>query len=226
VTDTDLTNLTVVLAAAASISGSVSFQTSQGQQAPDPGSVRVAAPLVDQVDLGPNPTARVDRTGSFKLSGVQAGSHLFRAQGSPRGWMLKSALVNGRDVIDTPFELRSGQQLTDVTLVFTDKLTEVNGTIADDRGTPVTEYTLLAFPEDEQLWNPQSRHIMTTRPDQNGRYQLRGLPPGDYYLVAVDPAEQGEWFEPAYLTAHRAAATQVTLTEGDTKTQDFRVRTR
>jgi hypothetical protein len=112
-----------------------------------------------------------------------------------------------------------------VTLVFSDRLTEVNGSITDDRGTPVTDYTMLAFPQDDQFWNPQSRHIMTTRPDQNGKYQLRGLPPGDYFLVAVDPAEQGEWFEPAYLAAHRDAATRFSHGEGDVKTQDFKVKT-
>ena len=137
-----------------------------------------------------------------------------------------SVTINGRETIDTPLELRSGQKLTGVNMVFTDRLTEVNGTITDERGAPITEYTLLAFPLDEQLWRPQSRHIMTARPDQNGKYQLRGLPAGDYYLVAVDPTEQGEWFEPTYLTAHRVGASRFSLTEGDTKSQDFRLQTK
>ena len=224
--DLDQTSLTVILSPAATINGTVTFQNTQGQSTPNPDQVRVAAPLVDTADFGPNPTTRVERSGTFTLSGVQAGMHLFRTQGSPRGWTLKSVMVNGRETIDTPVELRSGQKLTGVSLVFTDRLTEVNGTITDERGQPVTEYTLLAFSTDEQLWRPQSRQIMTARPDQNGKYQIRGLPPGDYYLVAVDPAEQGEWFEASYLGAHRAAATRFSLTEGDVKTQDFRLQTR
>src|SRR4029078_5186507 len=100
----------------------------------------------------------------------------------------------------------SGQALAGVTFTFSDRLTEVNGTITDDRNTPVTDYTVLAFPTDEQFWNAQSRHIMTTRPDQNGKYQLRGLPAGDYYLAAVDPEKQGEWFEPDFLEKLRPGA--------------------
>jgi hypothetical protein len=65
---------------------------------------------------------------------------------------------------------------------------------------------------------------MTTRPDQNGKFQLLGLPPGEYFLAAVDPAEQGEWFEPAFLDEHRSGAARLTLGEGDSKTQDFRIR--
>jgi hypothetical protein len=223
IADMDLTNLTVILSPAASVTGTVTFQSTQGRSGPDPGQVRVAAPLVDTINLGPNPTTRVERTGTFTLPGIQAGSHLFRAQATPRGWMLKSVTVNGRETIDSPIDLRSGQKLAGVNMVFTDRLTEVNGTITDDHGAPITEYTLLAFPTDEQLWRSQSRHIMTTRPDQNGKYQLRALPAGDYYIVAVDPAEQGEWFEPAYLGAHRAGATRVSLNEGDVKTQDFKL---
>jgi hypothetical protein len=104
--------------------------------------------------------------------------------------------LSGRDIIDTPLEVRSGQSLSGVTLVFTDKLSEVSGTITDDRGQPITEFTVLAFPTDNTLWRPQARQIMTARPDQTGQYQMRGLPPGDYYVTAVDPTEQGEWFEP------------------------------
>lgn len=220
----DLANLTVILTPAATITGTVTFLNTGGTQAPDPATVRVAAPLVDAVDIGPNPTARVERTGTFTLFGLQAGSHLFRTQGGPRGWTLKSVTVNGREAIDTPTELRSGQALSGVVFTFTDRLTEVNGTITDDRNTPITDYTVLAFPTDEQFWNAQSRHIMTTRPDQNGKYQLRGLPAGDYYLVAVDPTEQGEWFEAAYLTAHRTGASRVSLADGDVKAQDFKLK--
>jgi hypothetical protein len=225
VADSDLTNLTVILSPGAGVSGSITFQNTQGR-VPDPGQVRIGAPLVDGADMGPNPTARVERDGTFTMSGLQSGLHLFRPQGSPRGWMLKAVTVNGRDVTDTPVELRSGQKLSGVNIVFSDRLTEVNGTLTDDRGAPITEYTLLVFPDDEQLWRPQSRHIMTTRPDQNGKYQLRGLPAGDYSLVAVDPAEQGEWFEPAYLAAHRVGATRFSLAEGDTLTRDFKLSSR
>jgi hypothetical protein len=132
-------------------------------------------------------------------------------------------IVDGREVIDTPLEVRASQRFTGVSLVFTDKLSEVNGTLTDQRGTPMIDYTVLAFPTDAALWRPQARQIMTTRPDQNGRYQLRGLPPGDYFLAAIDPEQQGEWFEPAFLDQQRPGASRFTLGEGDVRTQDVRV---
>ena len=131
--------------------------------------------------------------------------------------------VAGRDITDTPFSIRSGETLANVDVVFTDKVSEVNGTITNDQSAPVPDYTVLAFPTDSSLWRPQSRHIMTARPDQTGKYRIRGLPPGQYYVATVEPAEQGEWFEAAYLEEHRASAARVTLSEGDVKTQNFKV---
>jgi hypothetical protein len=99
----------------------------------------------------------------------------------------------------------------------------VNGTVKDDRGTPFTEYTVLAFPDDPSLWRPQARQIMTARPDQNGRFQIRGLPPGDYLLATIDPTEPGEWFEAEFLQQHRSGAARLSVGEGDVKTHDFTI---
>jgi hypothetical protein len=223
VTDGDLTDVAVVLAPAGSVSGTVTFETARSVQPPDPTGIRIAALPADDSGFGPNPSTRVNEDRQFMLDGLAAGGHLIRAQGSPRGWMLKAVLVDGRDVIDTPLDIRSGQRVSSVTLVFTDNLSEVGGTVTDERGNPMTDYTVLAFPSDPTHWRPMARQIMTARPDQNGRFQIRGLPSGDYFLTPVDPTEPGEWFEPSFLERHSTGAARVRVGEGDVKTQDFTI---
>jgi hypothetical protein len=218
----DIGDVTLVLSAGATITGTVTFQPG-ASQVPDLTSIRISAPSIDQVAFGPQGNARVDADGRFTMTGVSTGQHLIRPGGNMRGWVLRSVTLDGRDITDTPLDVRAGQTLTNVAIVFTDKITEVSGTITTETGTPVPDFTVLAFPTDTSLWRPQARQIMTTRPDQTGKYRLRGLPPSDYYIATVDPAEQGEWFDPAYLDAHRAGAARVTLADGDVKTQDFRV---
>jgi hypothetical protein len=219
----DLDGVTVVLAPGGTITGTVIFQPGQSP-APDLTQVRITAPSTDQTSFGPQPNARVDREGRFSLEGVPAGSHLIRSGGNMRGWTLKSVSIAGREVTDAPLALRSGENVGNVEIVFTDKLTEINGVLTNQQGTAVPDYTVLAFPTDGSLWRPQGRHIMTARPDQTGKYRIRGLPPGEYYLATVDPTEQGEWFEPAYLEEHRTGAARVTLGDGDFKTKDFRIK--
>ena len=218
----DLSGVTVVLSPGATISGTVSFLPG-GSPAPDYTQFRITAPSTDQSDFGPQSNARVDKDGHFTIGGVSAGAHLIRPSNGSRTWLLQAVTIGGRDVTDTPFQVRSGENIANVTLVFTDKQSEINGTLTTDNGTPVPEFTVLAFPADATLWRPQSRHIMTARPDQTGQYRIRGLPPGEYYLATVDPSQQGEWFEPAYLDEHRADAARVVLSEGDVKTKDFKV---
>jgi hypothetical protein len=220
--DGDVDGVFVTLAPGATISGAVTVQATATPVLPDVTQFRVNAPSAALSDFGPNGQARVDRDGTFTLDGIAAGSRWIRAQ-APRGWTLKSVIVDGRDMIDTPLDIRSAQRISGVNLVFTDKLTEIVGTVADQQGTPMTDYTVLAFPTDGALWQPQARQIATARPDQNGRYQFRGLPPGEYFLVAIDPGEQGEWYEPAFLEQQRLGAARFSLVEGETRTQDLRV---
>ena len=219
----DLADLSVILAAPASISGTVTFPAGQSQP-PDLTQMRIAAPSTEQ-QIGNQAQARVEKDGTFTIEGLPAGPHLIRPNGGQRGWTLRSVVVDGRDITDAPVDLRPGQRLSNVTITFSDKVNEITGTITSDRGVPVTEYTALAFSTDQTFWRPQSRHISTARPDQTGKFRIRGLPPGEYYVVTVDPAEQGEWFEPAYLEEHRAGAGRLTLGDGETKTYDFKVRT-
>ena len=223
VNGSDLSDLTVVLTPGATISGTVTFP-SAATAPPDVTQFRITAPSIELGFVGPQPNARLDKDGKFVLVGVPAGFHLIRSAGGGRGWSLKSVTAGGRDITDTPVELRSGESLANLTVVFTDKVNEINGTVADTRGTPIPDYTVLAFSTDASLWRPQSRQIATARPDQTGKYRIRTLPPGEYYVVTVDPAEQGEWFEPAYLEEHRIGAARVTLSEGDIKSQDFTIR--
>jgi hypothetical protein len=218
----DLDGVTVILSPGATLTGTVTFQEGQ-TQTPDVTQVRITAPSTDQGSFGPQPNARVDKDGHFSLTGVPVGSHLIRSNGNLRGWALRSVNIAGRDVTDAPVVLRSGETVGNVEIVFTDRLSEINGTITNEQGTPVPEYTVLAFSTDRSLWRPQARQIMTARPDQTGKYRIRGLPPGEYYVTTVDPAEQGEWFEPAYLDERRAGAPHLILSESDVKTQDFRV---
>ena len=218
-TDVDVS---VVLGHSATISGTIVFPPGQ-TELPDFSNKRIAAPSTDNL-IGGQAQGRVDKDGTFTITGVQAGAHLIRPGGQLRGWTLKAVTIDGRDVTDTAVELRSGQQLERVELMLTDKTNEINGTLTSEQGAPAIEHTVLAFSTDQTFWRPQSRHIATARPDQTGHFRIRGLPAGDYYLATVDPAQQGEWYEPAYLEERRLGAARVTLGEGDTRTQDFKIR--
>src|SRR5262249_50075261 len=126
ISGTDVNDATVILTPGATLSGTVTFP-SAATNPPDVTQFRVIAPSAEPGFTGPQPNARLDKDGRFVLSGVPAGSHLIRAAGNARGWMLKSVTANGRDITDTPVELRSGESLGNIAVVFTDKVNEISG---------------------------------------------------------------------------------------------------
>ena len=212
----DVTDLTLVLGPGARLSGSVDFDTAGGDP-DDVTRIRVSAtPLVPNPMIG-GADARVQSDGTFELEGIADGARLLRTSGAPTGWVLQAVYLDGRDVIDTPLDFGGASHLEGVRLVFSDRVSELSGVVHDRRGEPLTDFTVIAFPPNEERWQPASRFIRASRPDQNGSYRITGLPAGDYLLAAVDVVEQGEWYDPRFLDPLRAGAVRLRLGAGEAK---------
>ena len=158
----------------------------------------------------------------FIVDGYPPGRYRVRVPNSPQGWMFKSAMLNGVDVSETPFELT--RDVTDLVLSFTDRWSGIGGTV---QGTGSDGAAVFVFPTEAQKWttggwNP--RRLRSTRANAKGQFGVSSLPPGDYYVVAVQEEPQGDWRDPASLDALARVATQVTILEGEHKTIDLRVR--
>lgn len=98
------------------------------------------------------------------------------ATGAPR-WFVESVTIGGQDALDAPFEIKPDQNISDAHTTFTDRQTDLSGTLVDERHQPALDYTLLVFPADSQFWTASTRRIRTVRPATDGRYTIRNLPP-------------------------------------------------
>jgi hypothetical protein len=166
--------------------------------------------------------SRVNDDWSFELSGLSDRRMLMVSLAESPDWGLKSITLNGTDVTDTPLEFVPGQLVEGLHIVLTRKRTELSGNILDANSRPDTDATVIAFAQDSKKWTPASRFIRTARTNQDGRYNLRGLPPEDYFVVAIRDIESGEWQDPEILDSLRDLATRVTFNEGETKVQDLK----
>ena len=212
----DVTDLTLVLGPGARLSGSVDFDTT-GSDPDDVTRIRVSATPLAPIPMIGGADARVQSDGTFELEGIADGARLLRASGAPSGWVLQAVYLDGRDVIDTPLDFGGTGHVGGVRLIFSDRVSELSGVVHDRRGEPLTDFTVIAFPPNEERWQPASRFIRASRPDQNGSYQITGLPAGDYLLAAVDVVEQGEWYDPRFLDPLRAGAVRLRLGAGEAK---------
>jgi protocatechuate 3,4-dioxygenase beta subunit len=213
----DIDNLAVVTTAGVSMSGRIAYEgpsrpTGQMQivAVMPAGTASIMAAASRALGGG-----RVNAEGTFELRGLM-GSQMVRVQGLPAGWAIKSISIDGTDATDSAFEFKPGNNVSGVVITLTDRLTEVTGSVRDDRGQPVMDYVLVAFSENSKLWGAQSRFVQTSRPNQNGAFSLKGLPPGRYLAALVPSLENGMQNDPAVLDELRPRAQSFSLTEGQT----------
>jgi hypothetical protein len=143
----------------------------------------------------------------------------------PEGWMLKAILHGDRDVTDAVAELKPAEEMRDVQIVLTDRVTSVSGQLMDQSGKPVHDATVLVFAAVAEKWFESSRSVKAARPDQQGQWRVKGLAPGDYLGVALEYIEDGSWNDPEYLESLRAAATRFTIGEGESQTVALKLTT-
>ena len=139
------------------------------------------------------------------------------------GLRLRSAMWRGRDLLDHPPEVDPAGDFSDVLLTFTDRHTELSGSVRNDDDALVHDVWVVIFPTDRGLWNDYSPRLTWARPATNGRFVLRDVPAGEYHIAAVHDFDRLTWKSHERLTTLAAASTRVRLTEGKAGTQDLRL---
>lgn len=217
----DMSNVIVVTTKGATATGKVVYE---GGSKPTVNTLRISAAALEQENplalMGGSSSVTAD--GTFELRGL-AGPRIFRVANVPAGWVLKAVTLNGADITDTGVDIKSGEAISGLEVVLTSRTTEVNGGVKVGND-PATDYTVVLFSDDPDKWRvPMPRHIATGRPNQQGRFQVKNLPAGSYYAVAVEYIAQGDWNDPDVLDRLKTRATRFSIDEGDVKTLELRL---
>ena len=61
------------------------------------------------------------------------------------------------------------------------------------------------------------------RPATDGAFTMKGVPAGEYFLAALLDLEAGEWNDPALLDKLVSASVKISLRDGETTTQNYRM---
>ena len=169
---------------------------------------------------------RVGAEGRFAFASVPPDTYRFTtiwgATGAAEKWALAASTVGGRDAFEAPLEVGPAAPM-DWTVTFTDRPTSLAGVLQDRDGRPATDYYVLLFSADRAFWTPGSRRVRMTRPATDGTFSIRGVPTGDYLVAALTDLAPGEWNDPALLDQLVSAAVRLTLRDGETTRQEFRI---
>ena len=153
-------------------------------------------------------TVQADDT--FELGGAVGRVLLSLAS---QAWQIRAITVNGKDVTDTGLDTASPDAASVVTIAMTDRFTNVSGTVQDSQR-PVADYVVVILPRKAIEGMGASRYIRVLRPDRDGAFTVRGLPPGDYAAAAFESLESGREWDPEAQKVIRSSGRDFTLAEG------------
>jgi hypothetical protein len=167
----------------------------------------------------------------FTFQGLVPGRYLLRSASSNNGqaaWRVKSVLSGGREYVDTPIDA-SGGSVSDVVVTLTSQAAAVTGLVLDTRGAPASGVTVAVFPVNREQWvdfgrsSPRMRAVVT---GQTGRYQIGGLPSGEYHVVVVPASHRDDWRDPEFFETVAGSAARIAVDWGQTRDHTLRTEAR
>jgi hypothetical protein len=219
----DIAEIRIPMAPGAVAEGRVDLEATRGTPLTFVPSIRIRAVATDGVVFSDAFSESIAGDGQFVFRGMMPGDHVFRVEGLPDPWVLRAVYWRGREITDTPVYLEPGGREQSFRIVLTDAITTVAGTVRDKSGRLRADSTVVVFSIDPGVWRTYSRHVQIARPDLDGGYRIRGLPPGEYWIAATQEIESGDVLDPASLERLAARASRVTVGPGDTRSLDLEI---
>ena len=221
--------VTIMLGINATASGRIVFEGDGSPPPPAaPNRVPMFAPNGQTCRYG-SPTVAADW--SFTIDGLVGTCRSSPSAPLSARWVLKSVILDGREVLDENVWFEPGRRYENVRIVMTDRRSQVRVRVREANGTPTGEYAAVVFPVQPDRWRSPERYIRAAAPlppsflgtsDPSGTggepgrsLRFIGLPSGEYYLIAVDDIEYSATRDPAVLEKLARLATRVTIPEGN-----------
>lgn len=233
----DITGVGLTLQPGGTISGKLAFDAAAATIPSDFSAIRIGLSLQGGSYSSSNGTMTVGNAvsqvnavgvgadGTFQVINIGPGPYTLNCQ-LPQDllkvWKLRSAVVDGRDLLDAPIE-GPNLNLTGVTLTLSDKRTEISGALQVGAGQSASDYYVVVFSADRANWRVGARRSVSVKPGTDNRYVLSDLPAGDYYLAALTDLDPLDWQTPASLEQIVPFAIKLQLGEGEKLVRDFKI---
>jgi hypothetical protein len=125
---------------------------------------------------------------------------------------VKSIHLGVADVTNDLIRIDSASSIGTLDVVIGLNGASVEGRVMNAEKSIVEHATVVLLPQAEPPFRADRYRTMTT--EKSGQFQFRGLPPGDYRLLAWEDIDSGAWFNPAFVATFEKSAVPVHLIEG------------
>jgi hypothetical protein len=149
-----------------------------------------------------------DADGTFSLPGVTPGEYRLTLTGLPPDAYVRDARLENKDALEGLTILDRVDGALDVTLSM--KSARIDGAVTTADGKPAVNVQAILVPE--RLRNRQDLYKTATT-NQDGRFNMRGVAPGDYRLFAWEDLESFAYFDPDVLKQYESQGKPVRVEE-------------
>lgn len=233
VADQDVSGVALTLVPVFRVRGRVAFDSSEPHPPIDPTTLRVScANELDRstqrrteqgltADAALATTAAVAADGRFEIVGLPGENYGLTAAPMPPGFWLRSAMLGSTDVLDRGLQFSTVSGEMELVLTFSDRHTLLSGHVRS--GNNSSAYSVIVYSRDRTMWGEASRRVRMSRALSDGTFSVKDLPPGDYLIAAAPVLGPGVQLDSTFLTSLLSSSTEITLNEGEHKTQDVRI---
>ena len=174
----DVTDVRLVAAKPVIAAGKVVLSDARAAQSLRPSTLHVIAIPDDEMtgalsDGDARPPVNDDWSFQVTLPPGRTRLHVF---GTPPEWDVKAVRSRGIDVTDAGLDVKPGEDVTDIEIELTNRVTATTGLVTDQRDERVKDYAVVIFARDRQKWESHSRSVRTARSDQDPRCRRSGTP--------------------------------------------------
>ncbi len=178
----------------------------------------VLEPILD-LNIG-NLSAAIGPDNNFVVSNAPDDTYRINVGGMPEGAYLKSARFGGQDVLEDGLVLTRGRRGS-LELVISTNAGSLAGTAVDSNHKPFAGARVALVPEGSARKRPNLFRAATA--DEYGRFNFRGLAPGDYKVFAWENLEPGAHLDPEFLRPFEDRGQPVHVSEGAQNTAEVQV---
>jgi len=163
--------------------------------------------------------AKVKSDGSFEMKELPPGSYEVQVSvgSGSSDYFVESAMVGTKETEEAGLNVSGGTIPLEVTLSAGAGVAE--GTVVNEKNEPVVNAVVVAAPEAK--YQKRSSHYYRGSTDQNGRFTIRGIRPGNYTLYSWESLEGEDYLDPDFLK--RFEGTSVKLEKSGHTTASLKV---
>jgi len=160
-------------------------------------------------------TGGIQNDGQFAIIGVPRGAYTLDLAGLPEDLYIKEERSGQSNLLEDPLNVGWESPASLTILLGTDG-GRIDGTVTETSGHAFAGAQVALVPNAERRNRPDQYRSVSS--DEEGKFEIRGIPPGDYQLFAWENAEEHAWLNPEFMMKYFDIGLPVPITAKSSST--------